>query len=85
MQRPLQRTKFSATPSMDFRSKIRDIVEQIKCKRHGKDVGEPCWWIPSGTRGLYAAICQHRIRQVYNGKIDPKSVSNRRPSKEPAR
>lgn len=78
----MQRTKFSLTPEMDFRSKIREIVDRVSCNRHNVQLGEPCWWIPSDTQGVYAGICQHRISQIYNGQIDPQSTDHRHQKKE---
>lgn len=77
-----QRTKFSLAPEMDFRSKIQEIFDRVPCKRHDAQIGEPCWWIPSDSQGMYAGICQHRISHIYNGQIDPQSTENRRPKKE---
>ncbi len=80
MQRPKNRTKFSITPMMDFTSKIREIVEHTHCKRHGRLLGQPCWWIPSDGSLLYAGICSSRISQRYNGVVTEKSLSNKRPA-----
>lgn len=82
MERPKQRTKFSSMPTMDFRSKIREIVDRVSCPRHSKSVGKPCWWIRSDNNGLYAGICSSRINKIYNGAIDPTSVSRRNVKKE---
>lgn len=81
MQRP---KKYSTPQMMDFTSKIRQIVNRTSCSRHEKRVGQPCWWVQSDTISLYAAICNHRIQQQYDGKITDKSLSNKRPRKEHA-
>jgi len=82
MQRPKPVKKFSITPIMDFRSKIRDVLDVSTCKKHNAPEGIPCFYIPRDTGGHYAGICQSRIKQVYDGKISEASVSNKRPKKE---
>jgi hypothetical protein len=82
MHRPKQRTKFSITPMMDFRSKIADILGRTECEKHKVPTGVPCFHIPKDVGGYHAAICNTRVLGVYNGTIDPTSISNKRPQKE---
>lgn len=82
MQRPKQRSKYNLAPVRDFRSKVREIVNRVSCVKHTKRVGQPCWWIHSDGDQLFPSICSARVSQVYNGQIDPKSVSTKRPKKE---
>lgn len=84
MQRPKQRTKFSASPERDFRSKIRDILDVTTCEKHDVSEGVPCFSVPKDDGGYHSAICNKRVLQVYNGRIDPNSISNKRPKKENA-
>lgn len=82
MQRPRPTKKFSISPIMDFRSKIRDVLAVSECSKHAATYGVPCFDIPRDTGGYYAGICQKRINKVYDGPISETSVSNKRPKKE---
>lgn len=74
MQRPKHRTKFNPSSLMDFRKKIKDVMDAAACARHDVPIGVPCFHVPRETGGYYPAICAKRIGKVYNGQIDPKSV-----------
>lgn len=65
----MQRPKFQVQQKVqDFTSKIRYVVDNTTCKKHGAHRhGQPCWWLPSDGIGLRAAICDKRARQVYTG------------------
>lgn len=75
----MQRPKFSKqTRVMDFSSKVRHIINLSHCTKHKKRPGQPCWWVPQGNGiGLYAAICNDRIKKVYDGKISDASTNRR--------
>lgn len=50
---------------------LNKIVDAIPCRRHGRDIGQACWNIPS-IHGIMKAICDHRAREAgANGNITP--------------
>lgn len=83
MQRPRPRPKFSITPVMDFRSKIKDIVDNTTCVLHKADLGIPCFHIPRDTAGYHAGICNKRILKVFNGQVSTSSLNRRNATRYP--
>lgn len=50
---------------------IERILSAVPCRRHGADLGSPCWKIDS-VHGLLRAICNRRALDAgARGKITP--------------
>jgi hypothetical protein len=68
---------------IDFTSKIDAVLATTACNRHGAELDQACFTIPSGLFSqFFAGICNQRAKKHgMVGKIDPRSLSNKRPKK----
>lgn len=50
---------------------VAQILAGIACKKHKAPAGDPCWYVPFGTKAGYAAaLCGARIKLAgFNGTI----------------
>ena len=56
---------------------VSKIVDALPCPTHGKDIGDPCWTIPT-VRGLMRGICNSRARSAgATGQITPYERTSR--------
>lgn len=61
-------------------SKIQIVADRVPCRKHSAVQGIPCWaWYGGITDSAYIGVCGDRISKVFNGRIQAKSVGNKRP------